>query len=938
MPMRCQKWGGALLWTAAVVHGPAILAQEAGEAAPEWAETSDPYAIEPAADSEAPPDTLAESADADANPLPVDESLAAVDLIPVQPLQPEAEPPVAEEPQAAQLEEIVVTARKRQESIQEVPVSVAAFGAREMEQRGFVGLEDIAAATPGFTFEPFITGGAHGNPVIRGLAQQFTTTRVQNVSFFLDGVYLQRQSMLNLGLIDIERVEVVKGPQNALYGRSAFAGAVNYVTQKPSDQFSGYLSAGFGDNQRREVRGSVSGALDGEGMLFGKVTVGYSNYDGHTPNDHPLANANPPGPNLRGNLGGFDDRIYSVSIAYEPMGGLRLRASYYNSEQVHETAPGYSISGVNAARFGLRFDDQNDLNCNLATVPDIQPFPQRTHTGFSAYCGELPAYASDIAPRTKDGIIIDPRAIGTLAETEAVTFVAHYDLTEFLTANYLFGYADHSSFTDGGVSDEDPLAGRGIVTNALITSIDNQNPDGYEFINTSSSRPNSILEAFSHELRFDWQFSDRLRTSFGGYLSTVEDEEWTALFINDLCNDDNEENRQNCNEPLSAPNTLEERTVITSGVVYDQYTRQHGGDLRGEYTAFKDDIYAVFASFAWAFTDRLEGTIEARYTIEDREVERFTDAFALAPGETVSYRGNPRVVPFAGDTLTSGIAVPRDDERFDNLTPRAIIDWAWADRSSVYFSVAKGVKAGGFNNANSEAELTYEQEESWAYELGSKNRLFDGRMTFNVAFYYVDQTKLQGGVPPEVAGLSTSDIITNIGGATSLGVEIESDIALTEAFTLDVNASYSDPKYKEGVKFAAGDQETGRVRCDGVTCPADGDIGGNQLSRSSKFQYSLGINYTEYFFGWLARARVDTTYQSRQFVEPLNLAWVPERQLYNASFNAASPNADWEFTLWGKNLTDEDYAASAFFIGVFNQYMVGKGARRTLGATLKYNF
>ncbi|WP_372758682.1 TonB-dependent receptor plug domain-containing protein, partial [Litorivivens sp.] len=131
------------------------------------------------------------------------------------------------------LEEIVVTARKREESIQDIPVSVTPFTADSLERRGFTGLDDIAAATPGFTYEGFITGGNHGNAVIRGLAQQFTTSRIQNVSFFIDGVYLQRQSMLNLGMIDMERVEVIKGPQNALFGRNAFAGAVNYITAKP---------------------------------------------------------------------------------------------------------------------------------------------------------------------------------------------------------------------------------------------------------------------------------------------------------------------------------------------------------------------------------------------------------------------------------------------------------------------------------------------------------------------------------------------------------------------------------------------------------------------------------------------------------------------------------------------------------------------------------
>ncbi len=854
----------------------------------------------------------------------------------------QSEPEILPEPtthRSVSLEEIVVTARKREESIQDVPLSVTPFTAGDLEQRGFTGLDDIAAATPGFTFEGFMTGGAHGNAVIRGLAQQFTTSRIQNVSFFLDGVYLQRQSMLNLGLVDMQRVEIVKGPQNALYGRNAFGGAVNYITLRPGVEPAGYLSMGLGDNQRREYRLSLSGPLNNQSTLFGKFTAGMTTYDGHTRNDHPVANADPSGPNLRGNLGGWDDATYSASLAWEPTGALRVRGSYYRSEAQRETAPGYSISGVGAARFGLRFDDQNDLNCNEATVSDIQPYPPREHTGFTAWCGELPKYASDVAPRTADGIIVDPRAIGTIATTDAVTLSADYAISSDLSVHYLFGFADHNSYTDGGASDEDPLAGRGIATNALITNVDNQDPNGYTFANTASSRPNSELESSSHELRFDWALSPRLTTSFGAYYSVVEDQEWTALFINDLCNADSPENIANCNLPLSSPNHLKENTVLTAGVAYDQYTRQHGGKVRGEWTAFKDTITAAFASMTFDFTDTLSSTLEARYTIEDKAVQRFTDSFAVPYGETITY--NPPqdpVIPGAGNSLTSAIAVPVDDESYAYFTPRAILNWGYTDDNMIYVSAAKGVKSGGFNNADSPEELTYDEAENWTYELGSKNSFLHRSITFNAAFYFIDWTGLQGGVPPAEAGLSTSDIITNLGGATSYGIEIESDVRLSENFSFDLGLTYNDASYNEGVIYSAGVQETGNFHCDGVTCPADGSVAGNQLARSSKEQYSLGLNFDTDIKGWYLTARVDGNYQSKQFVTPLNLAWAPERLITNASLKLAGPGDQWEISTWGKNLTDEDYASNAFYIGVFNQYMAGKGAGRTFGATVKYNF
>ncbi len=901
------------------------------QASEEQAASSD-QASDDGAESSSEPTVSEQATDASSGPV--------YDVVPVADVQAEPEPEGAVAPpqRAKMLEEIVVTARKREETVQDVPLAVTAFNAGVLEQRGFNGLEDIAAATPGFTFEGFMSGGAHGNAVIRGLAEQFTTSRIQNVSFFLDGVYLQRQSMLNLGLIDMERVEVLKGPQNALFGRNAFGGAVNYITLRPSQERTGYLMAGAGDNERQEYRVSLSGPLDDAGVWLGKFTAGLSSYDGHTKNMHPVANADPSGPNLRGNLGGWDDATYSLSLTYQPNDDLTVRGSFYRSELERETGAGYSISGVGAARFGLRFDDQNDLNCNTATVQNIGD-PSKTHTGYTAYCGELPDYASDIAPRTVNGMVVDPRAIGTIAETSAITLTVDYNINPDLSVHYLYGLADHSSYTDGGASDEDPLAGRGIVTNALITAIDTQNRAGYSFANTASSRPNSVLESFSHELRFDWQVNERLRTSFGAYYSVVEDEEWTALFINDLCNADTQENIDNCNEPLSADNTLDDRTVLTAGVAYDQYTRQHGGKIRGEWTAYKDTISAIFGSVSFDFTDTIDGTLEARYTVEDKVVDRYTDASALRPGETVTY--NPPqdpVLPFVGNSITSSIVVPHDTARFRDITPRAILSWDYADGHMVYVSAAKGVKTGGFNNADSESEQTYDESVNWTYELGSKNSFFGRSMTLNGAIYLIDWTGLQGGVPPAVAGLSTSDIITNIGGATSFGVEVEANAYLTDWFSIDVGLTYNDATYDKGVKYSAGIQDTGRFHCDGVTCPADGDVGGNQLARTSKEQYSLGLNVFTDIFDWPLTMRVDTNYQSKQYVTPLNLAWAPERQITNASFSLKSADYHWEFSGWCKNLTDEDYAANAFFIGVFNQYMVGKGAGRTIGATMKYNF
>lgn len=847
------------------------------------------------------------------------------------------------EPKNMAVEEVIVTARKREESIQDIPVAVTPFTADSMNRRGFSGLDDIAAATPGFTYEGFITGGNHGNAVIRGLAQQFTTSRIQNVSFFIDGVYLQRQSMLNLGMIDMERVEVIKGPQNALFGRNAFAGAVNYITAKPKAEYEAYVSVTVGGNEREDIKLSFNGPIALDGRLLAKVTAGFSSYDGHTKNDHPMADADPTGPTTSGNLGGWDDEVYSLLLAYEPTDSLMMRSSYYKNKAIKETGAGYSISGVNAARFGFRRDDQLDLNCNERTVNDIgNPSPTASHTGFSAWCGELPTTAAGaLGPRTSDGIVIDPRGIGQVATTEVVTFTSDYAMSEKWSAHYLFGFAKHNTLSTGGPGGEDPLVGRGIAVDTVLYAVDNQNPAAFKFANTFSGRPNSELDSFSHEFHFDYDNGNRLRGSVGLYYSVTEDREFSTVFISDVCAADTEEHRQNCSEPLSTPSSaVPDPGQLMTGVSYDQVTRQHA-NARLEDTSFEDEILAAFFSVSYVLTDSVDGTFEARITREDKSVERHTDPFGLTFGQSITYRlPEDPVVPLLADTVTSTIIVPKDEQQFVYATPRAILNWAINDDQMMYLSIAKGLKTGGFNNAESADQLVYDEATNWTYEIGSKNRFLDGAFTLNGALFYIDWSGLQGSIPPNAATLSSSDVVTNIGDATSIGLELEGVYNISEHFSVDFGLTYNDATYDDGVAFSPGrsDAATG-IGCDGVTCPSDGDVGGNQLARGSREQYSLGLNvFNNFDSGWAMTARVDANYQSKQFLTPLNLGWVPSRTVMNGSISLLGPNDHWDLSLWGKNLTDENYPANAFVIGVFNQYMVGMGARRSFGATAKYLF
>ena len=145
------------------------------------------------------------------------------------------------------IEEIVVLARKREENVQDVPLSVTAISSTMIEQLNLRNLDDIAKVTAGLQFDPEFNRTSN-RPVIRGQANILGDS---GVSYFIDGVYITG-SINDYDVNDIERIEVVKGPQSALYGRNTYSGAINIVTQSPGNQFSGRVRASITDDEAME--------------------------------------------------------------------------------------------------------------------------------------------------------------------------------------------------------------------------------------------------------------------------------------------------------------------------------------------------------------------------------------------------------------------------------------------------------------------------------------------------------------------------------------------------------------------------------------------------------------------------------------------------------------------------------------------------------------
>jgi iron complex outermembrane receptor protein len=843
------------------------------------------------------------------------------------------------------LEEIIVTARKKSESLQDIPLSVSAFTSVQIERRDFRGLGDIAQATSGLEYEDFATSGMSAAPVIRGMGQTFTTSRVQNTGVFMDGIYLQRQSMLNPGLTDVARIEVLKGPQNAQYGRNAFSGAINYITKKPTHEFSGDIGVTVGDGERRDIKGSVGGPIIAD-TLYGRLSVGQSEFDGHTDNDHPFANDGPSGSRSTNDLlGGWDDKAYALGLEWTPTESLSLGLQYNHTESVRESQGFYYVDGaryiLDSNEIGgapdFAFAGPTGTNClDTTTESGRWPFPI---VGNHAYCGEIP-YDPPVLddPRleeagfgdTRDKIVVDPRSNAMDSESDIFQFTLDWEMSESTSLSYQYGKIDHEAGGFGTIPGRSSLIGSIIgyapveeldVPPYLIqTGIPGFN-GAFENVATFNANPVEALEAESHELRLNWS-GESLAIRLGAYYSKNEDEDGGIFYFTPPC-----DNAETCGiAPDKQPNSLDGKYISVKPDPQDptvnigiDHPFSGASGLYGNNSFYEDKVSAVFGDVEWNITEALNLTVEARYTREEKSFEQVSATF--------------------GVPIPPGVATT-DKKTFDFFTPRVTLDWAFANDSMVYLLYAEGVKTGGFNAVDprlNPEQGTFDEEENTTYEIGTKNQFFEGKLTFNAALYYIDWKAVQGSEAANSPDAWSTDVVGNIGDAEVSGFEIDGAWIIANGFYADYALALTNPEYKDAIYQSSKAGEDSSWGCNDVECRSDGNVKGSQVERTSKNQASIGLNFDGDLGGeWAWAARVDFNYRSKMYATPLNLAHNGSRTVSNANLNFNNGNLD--ITLWGKNIFDEEYVANSFVLPSFNRYIVSLGAARTLGLTLQYGW
>lgn len=741
----------------------------------------------------------------------------------------------------AKLEEVVVTARQRAESIQDIPIAVTAFSEEDFDKQAIRGMEDVARFTSGLNFEDF--GGGFGTPVIRSASQTRLTAIEQNVATFWDGLYVPRGWAVDVGVSSLQRVEVVKGPQSARYGRNAFMGAINYVPRKPTEEFTAEVEVTAGIDDRRDYGGYVSGSLI-EGRLLGQVSFNASEFDGSWDNTHPNAGLNFGDRGTSDNVGGWDNQSWSGSLEFRATDNLSFNAAYYQFDISEESR------GATQIIEGYVPPDNGPGQTNCGPI-GLSGAPR-------LFCGTLPS--------PDDKIAVDPRSYGRQATVDMYKIGADWQISDSMSLSYFFGNVD-GDIDIASISEADQInCGTNFGAAGLC-----------RFQNT----PLGGMDYDQHEVRFRVDDGGPLSWTVGAFASEGTDITRFAIPTVPALTAD----------PLVQQPQIRDGTTVT-------------------------DVVSVFGEVSYRFSDRLRFSAEARYTDEE-----------------ITATNN-----FNGLVLS---------DNFTNLVPRFSLEYQLNENQMLYASAAEGVKSGGFNEtAARESDQVFDEERNRTFEIGSKNVFLDGALVVNAALFYIEWEDIQlNAADSGATNPNAVNITLNLGNATTYGLELDGAWALSENFSLNWTASYTDATYDSGTI----DNRYARVgpvffpnpsSCDDVLCPSNGDISGNEVERQSPLQLSAG-------FEWASRLtaidadyylRADVSYQSEREAEAMNLAQLEARTITNATAGLSKGN--WDMRLWVRNLTDEAYTTNAFtvLLPFGNGYGTIFGERRTAGLTASYRF
>ena len=775
----------------------------------------------------------------------------------------------AAQAQEFSIEEITVTARKREENLQDIPLSITAFSADSLKQRNITTVYELSANTPNFVTTPQL-GRRLDRPTFRG--QAGTLVRGEpNASYFIDGVFISGSATTST-FNALERVEVLRGPQSALFGRATFAGAVNLITRDPTNEHEGQFNARIGSHETYEAAGWLSGPVVEDKLLY-FVSASWDQYGGEWKNDLAANEAAgdsifipfpPPGRTINfvtgptradsSDLGGEENTDATIKFIFKPA-------------ESHELEFKFNYAGGRDDHFPALLVDNSELNCFR---PGIDANAGPLSAGY--FCGELTAGDRtsklnipdlvDGGTRSFFGVTAEPSPIGAGIKRDIFRLLTQYtgDFNGWeAVARATWNRDRFKSGRDLDRSSFRPVFG-------LFTA--------YEEDNT---------EDWAGELRFTSPQDEPLRGLFGGYY--FEKRFWER------------------DPRFSGPGGAGQ--FIATG--YGLCTTSPATFDPGQCDAAEEDVtnYAVFASVDYDVTEQLTLSAEARYSKDEKTVR----GAVVTDAEAAALTGALSALDVA--SIQDNRLVVQDDTK--DFTPRVTLTYKPNDDMTVYGLVAKGDKPLDFNlaffdddtdpndlvSAVADGRAVINAESAWTYEAGLKSTLADGRARLNVSGFYIDWKNQAVSSVEDIllrtGELETNNTVRSAPGARVVGLEIEASWTPTDNLLMTAGYGLADHKFTKTFIDARVAALTGGT----------GDVDGNTTPSTPKHNANLSATYRDTFGNdsdWFVRSFLN--YESKKFANVANLAWVGDRWNWNAQVGVEAPQ--WRLTLYVDNILDDN--------------------------------
>ena len=850
---------------------------------------------------------------------------------------------------AAELEEIIVTAQKRAESLQEVPVSLTAISGSKIEDAGMHSFAELSAYVPNLS----ITENAVNTIIsMRGISVGANQSFEQSVGVFVDGIHYGKGRQIRTGLFDIQQAEVVRGPQGVLFGKNTLAGAINVTTATPDtdEEFGGKISVGKESFDGTTIQGHLTGSI---GDTIG-LRLAYKDRtnDGAWSNTYAGA--------LTKSMPTTDETMWRATATWEPTDSTRVVLKHSNNDNVKlgqdSMATLFSPVQNLGAAAGLMYGVMGVVHPNFASITTNgtnDPYRDAIALGGCVHEASLGKSSAVCAAGGE-------RPEGTDTSTADTSLNFEMELDNGYTINATLGRGRYS-YQDGLDADWLPL----------------------RFIGQSTF---SEYDHTSQEFRIASPTDGKFSWVGGVYLSKQTQEQWTLTSVDGTFG-----------LPASLMSAIvglptflafspaqvagiNATTVVpgTGGLTLDQLAAATGGamDYRfqvgvegstmwsqtarvGEYRQ-DSNAKAVFYQGTWNLTDSVALTAGARYTEETKRAHAQTY-------NTSSFKGlaTPDANPLLG--ALQGALFSIYDHSFDEdrgthqFIPAVNLEWTRSEDSMLYMSYSEGFKSGGFNSTDSQLPLftadgpqanipgpgfEYEDENAESWEIGGKHTLMDGSMTLNWAFY--DSVYKNQQVSTFV-GLGF--VVTNAASASVSGLEVDLQWQATDHLRLGANLALNDGKYDDfpGAGCTAVQQSDLAVGASSGTCVAEFGADGTRIGISQNlaggqigndYNGSINVDYTRSVFGSLAWSTgVDFQFTDGFFMtgdlDPIDY----ESGFTKTNIRTGVAGENWSVMLYGKNVFDKVTPQGAFDIplaaGSHAQYVL-PGA--IWGATLNYSF